>query len=154
MKSVFLYYKKTIEINNLSSPIDRLVYQDKVLNQYCAENQWNVLKRFTDLGYLGTPFKRPELIQMKKVLGNPRYKPSTLLFYNSSAVQNELNVNSDLLLDIVEQIGEVHFYEDNKTVNYDRLRLDILGPRHLSLYSFKKTFSNAFDKKSIKAKEK
>ncbi|MBH0231397.1 recombinase family protein [Halobacillus yeomjeoni] len=157
MRNVYLYYRKSIEVDKSSSPVDRLVYQDKVLNEYCAENQLHILKRFTDLGYLGTPFKRPELLQMQKTLEKPGQKPVSLIFYSMSSIQNELKANEELLLGIVKQIGEVHFYEEKRTMNYDSFRLYVKGPRHLGVQTLDKVTrvpAKGKSRKSIKTATK
>ncbi|SEH43251.1 hypothetical protein SAMN05192559_101358 [Halobacillus karajensis] len=147
MENVFLYYRKSIDFGNSWSPVQRIVHQDKVLFHYCSSNNLKVIKRFSDLGYLGSPFQRPELLQISKILEKPKNKVDLLLFHSIAGLRTEMKANADLLLEVVKIIENIHFYREELTLDYERLKLYLKGSEGMELYTQESTFSLPSDKK-------
>lgn len=127
MKNVFCYYRKSLNFGNSWTPVQRLVHQDKILFDYCLSNNLNVTKRFSDLGYLGSPFQRPELLQIRKIIEKPKNRADLLLFYSIAGLRTEMKSNAKLLLEVVDILGEVHFYREELTLDSKRFELYMNG---------------------------
>ncbi|SFJ54480.1 hypothetical protein SAMN04487936_102552 [Halobacillus dabanensis] len=147
MKNVFCYYRKSINFGNSWSPVQRIVYQDKVLFHYCSSNNLTVLKRFSDLGYLGSPFRRPELLQIKKITEKPTEKIDVLLFYSIAGLRTDMKANTGLLLDVAKTIKKVHFYREGLALDYRRLELYLMGAGNSELYIPGQALTPLSDKK-------
>ncbi|WP_226582611.1 recombinase family protein [Halobacillus litoralis] len=148
MERVFCYYKKDLNMDHLSSPVERIINQDKILFKYCEDNNLHVVKRFSDLGYLGSHFQRPELIEMKKTLEKRDCQVSTLIFYSMMAVKNENKVNEKMLLEIVKVIGRVYFYKQDMTLDYERFHSLVKGPipMHIKQETLDEVPAHSFDR--------
>ncbi|WLR49078.1 recombinase family protein [Halobacillus litoralis] len=129
------------------TPVQRIVHQDKVLFDYCLSNNLNVLKRFSDLGYLGSPFQRPELLQIRKIIEKPKNKADLLLFYSIAGLRTEMKSNAKLVLEVVEIIGKVHFYREEMTLDSKRLELYMKGAASSELFNHGQAFIPSTDKK-------
>ncbi|MYL69873.1 hypothetical protein GLW00_03370 [Halobacillus litoralis] len=116
-----------MNFGNSWTPVQRIVHQDKVLFDYCSSNKLNVLKRFSDLGYLGSPFQRPELLQIRKIIEKPKSRADVLLFYSIAGLRTEMKSNADLLLEVVDVLGKVHFYKEELTLDPKRFELYMKG---------------------------
>ncbi|WP_406944886.1 hypothetical protein ACJA3J_18290 [Halobacillus sp. SY10] len=127
MENVFCYYRKSINFGNSWTPVERIVHQDKVLFDYCSANNLNVTKRLSDLGYLGSPFQRPELMQIRKILEKPKNKADLLLFYSIAGLRTEMKSNAKLLLEVVDILGKVHFYREGLRLDSKRFELYMKG---------------------------
>ncbi|GEN54580.1 recombinase family protein [Halobacillus faecis] len=127
MKNVFCYYRKSMNFGNSWTPVERIIHQDQVLFDYCSSNNFNVLKRFSDLGYLGAPFQRPELLQIRKIIEKPKNRADFLLFYSIAGLRTEMKSNAELLLEVVEVLGKVHFLREELTLNPKRFELYLKG---------------------------
>lgn len=147
MKNVFCYYRKSINFGTSWSPVQRIVHQDKVLFRYCFSNNLNVLKRFSDLGYLGSPFQRPELLQIRKIIENPKNKVDLLLFYSIAGLRTEMKANTGLLLEVVKILKKVHFYREELTLDYKRFELYLKGAGNSELYINGQALTPQLDKK-------
>lgn len=147
MKNVFCYYRKSINFGNSWSPVQRIIHQDKVLHHYCSSNNLIVLKRFSDLGYLGSPFRRPELLQIKKITEKPDKKIDLLLFYSIVGLRTDMKANTELLLEGVKIIKKVHFYREGLTLDYRKLELYLKGAGNSELYVHGQALTPPSDKK-------
>ena len=133
MRDVFCYYKKSVKSVGRSSAVETIVHQDRVLSDYCKTNELKVIKRFSDLGYLGSPLRRSELIQMSKLVEKPKCPVDLLVMYSVFDVTNDIRLNDDLLLENVKRIGNVYFYKQNLSLDYEHFRFVLKGPEAESL---------------------
>ncbi|GGC88038.1 hypothetical protein GCM10007216_18470 [Thalassobacillus devorans] len=129
MENVFCYYRKSIEFGNSWSPVQRIVHQEKVLLNYCEMKNLSVLKRFSDLGYLGPPFPRSELLQMRRTLEKPKYDVNLMVLYSFEALNDDIRRNDALLLEVVKQIGNVYFFKENLIMDYVRFSYYLEGSK-------------------------
>ncbi|MBX0357682.1 recombinase family protein [Halobacillus sp. Nhm2S1] len=139
MKNVFCYYRKSINFGNSWTPVERIIYQDKMLFDYCSSNNINVLKRFSDLGYLGAPFQRPELLQIRKIIEKPNNRADLLLFYSIAGLRTEMKSNAELLLEVVEVLGDVHFFREGLKLDYMRFEMYLKGAINIDLPGYEET---------------
>ncbi|MGR9048675.1 hypothetical protein ACQ4XT_08605 [Halobacillus faecis] len=147
MESVFCYYRKSINFGDSWTPVQRIVHQDKVLFDYCLSNHLNVLKRFSDLGYLGSPFQRPELLKIRKIIEKPKNKADLLLFYSIAGLRTEMKSNAKLLLEVVKIIGQVHFYREGLTLDHKKLELYLKGAESVDIYIQDQALNTLLNKK-------
>ncbi|MYL49320.1 hypothetical protein GLV98_07475 [Halobacillus litoralis] len=147
MGSVFCYYRKSIDFGNSRTPVERIIHQDKVLFDYCSANNLIVTKRFSDLGYLGSPFQRPELLQIRKIIEKPKNRADLLLFYSIAGLRTEMKSNAKLLLEVVDILGKVHFYREELTLDYKRFELYLMGAAEVELDIQGQAWKTFIDKK-------
>ncbi|MBN9655035.1 hypothetical protein J0K78_12215 [Halobacillus sp. GSS1] len=147
MKSVFCYYRKSMNFGNSWAPVQRIIHQDKMLFDYCSSNNLHVLKRFSDLGYLGSPFQRPELLQIRKIIEKPKNRADLLLFYSIAGLRTEMKSNADLLLEVVDVLGKVHFYREELTLDSKKMELYMKGAGGSDLSIYREALTPPLNKK-------
>ncbi|WP_394218274.1 hypothetical protein [Halobacillus trueperi] len=147
MKNVFCYYRKSLHFGNSWTPVQRIIHQDKVLFDYCSTNNLNVTKRFSDLGYLGSPFQRPELLQIKKIIEKPKNRADLLLFYSIAGLRTEMKANAGLLLRVVKILEKVHFYNEDLTLDYKSFELYLKGAGNIELDIQGQVWNPSIDRK-------
>ncbi|MEC3884038.1 recombinase family protein [Halobacillus sp. HZG1] len=136
-----------MNFGNSWTPVQRIVHQDKVLFDYCSSNNLNVLKRFSDLGYLGSPFQRPELLQIRKIIERPKNRADLLLFYSIAGLRTEMKSNAELLLEVVEVLGKVHFYREKLTLDDHKLKLYLKGAGSSEMFNHGQALKLSSEKK-------
>ncbi|REJ10330.1 recombinase family protein [Halobacillus trueperi] len=147
MENVFCYYRKSINFGNSWTAVERIIHQDKVLFDYCSANNLKVTKRFSDLGYLGSPFQRPELLQIRKIIEKPKNKADLLLFYSIAGLRTEMKANAGLLLEVVDILGKVHFYREELTLDSKRFELYMKGAGSSGIFIHGEALTLLTDKK-------
>ncbi|MCA0971451.1 hypothetical protein LCM20_12670 [Halobacillus litoralis] len=131
MRKVFCYYKKSRTLSNGASPIERIVHQDHVLSSFCDSRGYEVMKRFSDIGFKGGPLRRAELIEMRNLVQSPTCKADLMVMYSVFAVRGDTQMNEDLFLENIKAVGEIYFHKQDLYMNYERLYFFLKGPRYI-----------------------
>lgn len=135
MRDVFCYYKKSLKLSGYDSPVERVSRQDFVLSEWCAANEWRVYRRFSDVGYLGAPLRRAELIEMRNLVESQACPVDLMVMYSVFTVKGDSQMNEDLFLENIKGIGGIYFYKQRMFMDYERLRFFLKGPQYLTLPS-------------------
>ncbi|TGB02433.1 hypothetical protein [Halobacillus salinus] len=122
-----------MKLSGYDSPVERVVRQDLVLSELCMEKEWKVYRRFSDIGFLGDPIRRAELIEMRNLVESPTCPVDLMVMYSVFAVRGDSKMNEDLFLENVKGIGEIYFHKQKLWMDYDRLRFFLRGPQFVRM---------------------
>lgn len=104
------YARKSVKIKDLSSE-ESISYQQVNMDEYANQQNYKVIKRYSDIGYTGVSVNRPELIEMLNDLENNPV--DILLIYSVDRFGRDLRNNIETMLSIFDSVKQVIFITEN-----------------------------------------
>lgn len=125
MGKIISYYRKSITVKGLSDE-ESVSYQSYAIEKYAEQNNLQILKEFSDVGYTGSNTNRPELKEMIQFLEENPNTIDEIVLYSIDRLGRDLGGNIETFLVIEKLVGRIYFLSENIDSKHDFFRVYFL----------------------------
>lgn len=105
---------------------ESILYQEKVMEEYCERNNIEIVRQFSDIGYSGKTIQRPELLEMLELIESEEVEIDVLLFYTVDRLGRDFRNNISLILEVSKKVKEVVFVNEGMTNTYEYFKMFLM----------------------------
>lgn len=125
MGKIIAYYRKSITVKGLSDE-ESVSYQSFTIEKYSKQNNHEIMKSFSDVGYTGSNTNRPELKEMIQYLVDNPNTIDELVLYSIDRLGRDLEGNIETFLTVEKLVGRIYFLSENIDSKHDFFRVYFL----------------------------
>lgn len=107
MSNIISYYRKSITVKGLSDE-ESVSYQSDAIKKYAEQNDLQIVKDFSDVGFTGSNTNRPELKEMIQFLKENPNTIDEVVLYSIDRLGRDLGGNIETFLAIEKLLDCIH----------------------------------------------
>lgn len=125
MGKAITYYRKSIIVKGLSEE-ESIGYQSFAIEKYAEQNDLEIIRSFSDVGYTGSNTNRPELKEMIQFLEENPNTIDEIILYSIDRLGRDLGGNIETFLAIEKLVGRIYFLSENIDSKHEFFRVYFL----------------------------